>query len=104
MRRAAAALNGEHDFSSFRGAGCAAKSPIRTIFESEISRAGSILTYRVVGSGFLQYMVRIIVGTMVGIGDGSIAVSIPQILEARDRGKAGMTVPPHGLTLDHVNY
>lgn len=104
MQGAAAALIGEHDFSSFRGAGCSANSPVRKIFESELSIAKEILTYRVVGSGFLQYMVRIIVGTLVGIGDGSISLSVPEILAARNRGKAGITAPPHGLTLDHVNY
>ena len=104
MRKAAAELIGEHDFSSFRGAGCSANSAVRTIFESDLSVSGPYVTYRVVGSGFLQYMVRIIAGTLVGIGEGSITQSIPEILAARDRSKAGVTAPPHGLYLDHVNY
>ena len=60
-------LIGEHDFTSFRAAGCNAESPIREIIESEVVRDGDYVRYRVVGTGFLKQMVRIIVGTLVDI-------------------------------------
>jgi tRNA pseudouridine38-40 synthase len=105
MQLAAAELVGEHDFQSFRAAGCTANTTVREIFESEITRSGEEIVYRVLGSGFLRYMVRNIVGTLVGIGDGSISGrTITQILSARDRSTAGVTAPPQGLTLDFVRY
>lgn len=105
MQLAAAELVGEHDFQSFRAAGCTANTTVREIFESEITRSGEEIVYRVLGSGFLRYMVRNIVGTLVGIGDGSISGrTITQILSARDRSAAGVTAPPQGLTLDFVRY
>jgi len=105
MQSEAAALIGNHDFTSFRGAGCAAKSPEREIFESEFVRDGNLLCYRVVGSGFLRHMVRTIVGTLVGIGRGvQHPDSITELLAARDRKLAGPNAPAHGLYLDWVGY
>lgn len=105
MTRAAAAVLGEHDFTSFRGSKCASKSPIKKILESELIIDGSLLTYRVVGTGFLKYMVRNIVGTIVEIGRGlKPADSMAAIVAARDRRKGGMTAPAFALSLDWVRY
>jgi len=105
MRNSAAELLGEHDFTSFRGAKCASKSPIKNILESELSVDGPRITYRIVGTGFLKYMVRNIVGTLVQIGQGFLrADAMSEILAARDRRAAGMTAPAHGLYLDWVRY
>ncbi len=105
MQRCAQEVIGEHDFSTFRDSECCARSPIKTIYESELILEGDMLRYRVVGSGFLKQMVRNIVGTLVDIGRGTIAVqSIAEILPLKDRRKAGVTAPPHGLSLDWVSY
>ncbi|MFM1847037.1 MAG: hypothetical protein RL417_511 [Pseudomonadota bacterium] len=105
MKRAAAVVLGEHDFTSFRGAKCAAKTPVKRILESELSIEGKMLTYRVVGHGFLKYMVRNIVGTMVEIGRGMRpADAMESILNARDRRRAGVTAPAYALYLDWVRY
>lgn len=105
MRRSAAVVLGEHDFTSFRGAKCAAKSPVKKILESELIVEGSCITYRIVGTGFLKYMVRNIVGTMVEIGRGiRPADAMEAILAARDRRAAGMTAPAYALCLDSVLY
>ena len=57
------------------------------------------------GDGFLQNMVRIIVGTLIEAGKGKLKPeALPAILEARDRTKAGPTMPPQGLTLIQVDY
>jgi len=122
LNRAAAAFAGTHDFLSF-----AATDPdlatrnaapsedgkqtgtIKTIFSStwseQQSEAGPLLVYRVRGSGFLHHMVRNLVGTMLDIGRGHIAVeSIPQILAARSRAVAGPNAPARGLFLHSVEY
>ena len=64
-----------------------------------------LITIRVRGNGFLYNMVRILAGTLIGVGRGAIAPEqIPAILEAKDRQAAGMTVPPQGLTLVKIDY
>lgn len=105
MVRAAATIVGQHDFTSFRGAKCAARSPLKTVLESALEVSGTTLTYRVVGTGFLKYMVRNIVGTMVEIGRGLKPVdSMGEIVARRDRRAAGMTAPAYALCLDWVRY
>lgn len=106
MQRAALDFAGIHDFSSFRGAACVAKSTIRhlravTVTHSQPDR----LEIEVDGNAFLLNMVRIIVGTLVQIGRGKLAADcVPALLAARDRSAAGQTAPAHGLTLDDVFY
>jgi tRNA pseudouridine38-40 synthase len=105
MQDAARALIGTHDFTSFRDSDCTAKSPVKTVYSSDLELDGDLLTYTVVGSGFLKHMVRNIVGTMVDIGKGGMnGRTMQQILEARDRRAAGITAPAHGLTLVWVSY
>lgn len=105
MRGAAEALAGEHDFSSFRSAGCAAKDPVRVLKPLEIAREGDIVTLTLASSGFLKQMVRNIVGTLVEVGRGRMAPgAVADILAVRDRAKAGPCAPPEGLTLVKVRY
>lgn len=105
MREAAAAILGRHDFSAFRGSGCTAKTTVREIYQSELTFELPYITYRVVGEGFLKYMVRNIVGTLVGLGDGSLGErTFQSIIDGKDRRNAGVTAPAHGLYLDYVEY
>lgn len=105
MQQAASVLIGTHDFSSFRGSGCSAHSPIRRIEESEVQGSGDCIIYRVVGEGFLKQMVRNIVGTLVELGsDDGGGRTMRDILLARDRRAAGVTAQPQGLCLDWVLY
>ncbi len=105
MRRASAFLLGKHDFSSFRGAGCSAKSPIRTLKSVTIRKKGDFLELLLEADAFLQYMVRNITGTLVEVGLGRFSpADIANILEARDRSMAGKIAPPHGLYLLSVTY
>ena len=106
MRRAAAVLIGEHDFTSFRAAGCDAAHPIRRILVSEWqSEPPALLIYRVVATAFLRHMVRNIVGTLVEVGrNRRDSATLPALLAARDRNRAGATAPPHGLCLTAVDY
>jgi len=105
LQRDAQALTGTHDFASFRGSGCNAKTTIRTITSSRWEKVGEKLIYRVVGNGFLKHMVRNLVGTMTDRARGKNNLgTIDSILLKKDRTKAGITAPAHGLFLDWVEY
>jgi len=104
MQDEAAVLVGLSDFRSMQGKGCAARTTERTIFKSELIWNPPHLTYVVEGEGFLKQMVRNIVGTLVGRGRGVLTSPVSEILAARDRRKAGVTAPGHGLTLVWVEY
>ena len=106
MARAARSCVGEMDFSAFRASGCTAATTVREITSVEIARHGPhVVHIDVRGNAFLRNMVRILAGTLVCTGVGRIpANSIPEILESRDRTRAGQTAPAHGLTLMEVFY
>ena len=105
MREAAEYLKGEHDFKSFCNVHTQVEDTVRTIYDLEVEKEGELITIRVRGNGFLYNMVRILAGTLIGVGRGAIAPEqIPAILEAKDRQAAGMTVPPQGLRLVEIDY
>ncbi|MBE5997223.1 MAG: tRNA pseudouridine(38-40) synthase TruA [Lachnospiraceae bacterium] len=105
MRAAAAQLVGTHDFKSFCGNTHFKKSTVRTIFSIDLKEDGPDLTITYYGEGFLQYMVRIMTGTLLEIGLGERdADCIPSVLNAKNRRAAGKTAPPEGLTLTKVLY
>jgi tRNA pseudouridine38-40 synthase len=105
MEHDAALLVGTMDYSSFRDSCCMASTPVKTIYKSYFIREDDIITYRVVGTGFLKQMVRNIVGTLTDIGRGRLtARSFKEILQAKDRRLAGVKAPAHGLCMDWVSY
>jgi tRNA pseudouridine38-40 synthase len=109
MSEAALTLMGEHDFSSFEASGAARVSSVRTILDLSVRRQTGDFMDRVVieveANGFLYNMVRIIVGSLVAVGQGKRSPDwIAQVLRARDRRVSGVTAPPHGLFLVHVEY
>jgi tRNA pseudouridine38-40 synthase len=109
MTAAASFWIGEHDFSSFRGAGCQAKSPMRRLVAVAIARQklthATVLTFEFTANAFLLHMVRNFVGTLVAIGSGELApADAAAILARRDRRAAGVTAPPEGLALVEVLY
>jgi tRNA pseudouridine38-40 synthase len=105
MREAAHYLVGEHDFSAFRAAGCQALSPTRRIFAINVDRYGEWLLVTVRANAFLQHMVRNMVGLLVAIGAGDEAPAwAGEVLESRDRTRAGIAAPAQGLTLVDVEY
>ena len=106
MKRAARMLVGEHDFSCFRSVGTPTKTTVRRVFRSEWKRnQEGFLRFEIEATGFLKQMVRAIVGTLVDVGKGRISVEgFREILESKDRSKAGPTAPAHGLFLLEVKY
>lgn len=114
MKEAIAYVVGEHDFTSFCTARTGVESRVRRIYDADIiiipdplpgdDRACSI-HIEITGNGFLYNMVRILVGTLIQIGQGKRRPGdMRLILEAKDRSKAGPTAVPHGLTLWRVEY
>jgi len=96
---------GTHDFAAFCASGSAVQDMVRTVRAFTVERLGEQVHFTVEGDGFLYNMVRIMVGTLVYIGAGKIpAGGIPDILRGRDRGRAGKTMPAHGLYLNRVFY
>ena len=105
MRQAITCLNGEHDFSSFRGAGCDAAHPVRTVYATSINRTGDVIVFTVEATAFLRHMVRNLVGTLVEVGRQQRSPqSFAALLDARDRTQAGMKAPAQGLFLMEVKY
>ncbi len=105
MHLAAQHLVGEHDFSSFRAAGCQSNTPIRFLEAITVVRKGQFVVIDVQANAFLHHMVRNIAGALMAVGKGDRQADwIRDILDARDRRKAGVTAPPHGLYLVDVGY
>ena len=107
MKEAVKYFEGEHDFKAFKASGTSGKSSVRTIFKAEVieKKDEEKIWIELTGSGFLYNMVRIIAGTLVEVGLEKIEPDeIPNIIESKQREKAGKTIPPQGLYLVKVEY
>ena len=105
MRQAAAYLLGENDFASFCGNPRMKKSTVRLVDHIAIERRKDRVVFTFHGTGFLQNMVRIMVGTLLEVGRGYwTPEQVRDILSAKDRKQAGPTAPPEGLCLMKVDY
>jgi tRNA pseudouridine38-40 synthase len=105
MQQAANYLIGDHDFTSFRAVRCQALSPLKTIDEIKIYKEDEKIIITIKAKSFLHHMVRNIVGTLVPIGLGKLAVEdMNRIIKAKNRKEAGATAPAHGLYFSKVEY
>lgn len=105
MREAAKHLCGRHDYRAFCSLKRYKKSTVRTVEEILVRRDGDRIEIGYIGDGFLYHMVRILTGTLVEVGLGlRRAESMGEIIESRDREKAGRLMPPEGLMLMGVDY
>ena len=105
MQEAANRLFGEHDFSAFMSSGSSIKDTTRTIFSIVIKKNQNDFTFEICGNGFLYNMVRIIVGTLIEIGQNRLSLTnIQKALSTGDRKYAGRTAKPQGLYLKSVKY
>lgn len=105
MQEASQHLIGEHDFSSFRGADCQAKTPVKTVLSINWQRHHEWLVMDIEASGFLQHMVRNIVGTLLEVGTKKQPVGwVKDVLDSCDRRCGGITAPGNGLAMVQVGY
>lgn len=105
MKHASNHFIGTHDFQSFKGRRSVTKSTIRTINCIDISRSGDLVDIWIDGQSFMRYMVRIMVGTLLEVGNGQRDEdSIQWVLQQKNRICAGHTAPAKGLFLEKVYY
>ena len=105
MKKAIKYFEGEHDFKAFKASGTSSKSSVRTIYKADIYQENEKIFIEITGNGFLYNMVRIIVGTLVEVGLGTIKPEkIIDIIQQGKRENAGKTFPPNGLYLLKVMY
>ena len=105
MQEATKYFEGEHDFKAFKASGTSSKSSVRTIYKAVVIKNEDRIYIELTGSGFLYNMVRIISGTLLDVGTGKIKpIEIKDIIESKERIRAGKTLPARGLCLVEVNY
>ncbi|MEM9742599.1 MAG: tRNA pseudouridine(38-40) synthase TruA [Pseudomonadota bacterium] len=105
MHRAAQTLVGEHDFSTFRAAGCQSQTPMRHVHQISVVRHGRLVVLDITANAFLLHMVRNIASGLRSVGLGQAPeASLAALLDARDRTQLGPTAPPAGLSLVDVIY
>lgn len=104
MREAAKVFIGTHDFSAFCGNRKMKKSTVRTIHRFDVEVQDHEIVFFVNGNGFLQHMVRILVGTILEVGRGERSVESLPSLFGGERCRAGEMVPSTGLCLMEVTY
>lgn len=105
MDKAAKIILGEHDFSSFKKKDEVYKSVVREVVRSGVKKKGDMIFFVVESRGFLRYMVRNLMGTLVLVGSGKVSVEeFNAILAMKDRERAGPTAPARGLFLRKIHY
>lgn len=105
MHRAAQYVVGTHDFCAFMSTGSKVEDTVRTVFFFRVKQEGEIITFHISADGYLYNMVRILVGTLIDVGAGrKRPEEMKQVLEGKDRSKAGDTAPAKGLFLHCVHY
>lgn len=105
MKEAASYVVGEKDFVCFMASGGQVKTTVRNVDELNVEKAGDEIVITISSNGFLYNMVRIITGTLIYVGCGKInPADVKDIIESKDRRKAGITAPPNGLYLKNVEF
>jgi tRNA pseudouridine38-40 synthase len=106
MKEALRYIIGSHDFKAFEGSGSPRASTVRRIIGADLVKTDNdYLVLKIEGEGFLKFMVRNIVGTLVDVGFDKITPDdFKRILVLKDRNLAGITAPAHGLFLIEVKY
>lgn len=105
MDREAQAFLGKHDFSGFCSSRSDIEDTVRFVKNVSVKREGDMVLFTVEADGFLYNMVRIMVGTLLFVNEGKIKPGeLKDVIESKDRSRAGKTAPPQGLYLNRVNY
>ena len=105
IKETALFFEGKHDLNAFRSIDCQSSTSIKTIDYCAVTNNQESIVIEVAAKSFLHSQVRIMVGTLVNVGEGKIQLSdIKKIIEMKDRDKAGVTAPAHGLYLKKIIY
>ncbi len=105
IKSACKLIEGEHDFKCFLASGSSVKNTVRTVYSIKVVKKGNLLDFYVKGNGFLYNMVRIIVGSLVAVGEGRLTLEeIETAIKTGNRTLLGKTMPAKGLTLYSVTY
>ncbi len=105
MQEEANDLVGTHDFAAFAASGSVVRDTVRSIYRADVVRNGEEICLTIEGSGFLYNMVRIIAGTLIGVGSGKIEPgAFKRAIQSKNRLDLGVTAPARGLTLMEVFY
>ena len=105
MDREARTLVGTHDFAAFAASGSVVKDTVRTLYSARVERREEEVRLTIEGSGFLYNMVRIIAGTLIGVGSGKLRPgAFERAIASGNRLDLGVTAPARGLTLMEVFY
>lgn len=105
MKKACEKFVGTHDFTSHKSLGTDTKTSIRTMFDCHLEKKGNILEIHMTADGFLYNMARTIAGTILNCGNCKISYTdIDDILQSKDRTRAGATLPAHGLFMKYTKY
>ncbi len=105
MHRAAQALVGHHDFTTFRSAHCQAASPVKTLDRLDVRREGDAVLIEAEARSFLHHQVRSMVGCLVLVGLGRWTERrVAEALAARERQALGLNAPPQGLYFVGARY
>jgi len=105
MQEAVTPLLGTHAFTSFRGVGSGERTTVCTLRRAEVARGGDTVLFTFEADRFLRHMVRLIVGTLLHVGQGKLPPkAVAEILAAEDNRRAGPRAPAHGLFLVSVAY
>lgn len=105
IKECASVFLGEHDFKGFCASGSSVKTTVRTIYGLSVDFNGEDLTFTITGNGFLYNMVRIIVGTLIKVGEGKATkTDVENMLVNGERALGGKTLPARALCLEKVEY
>lgn len=105
VKECASVLVGEHDFKCFLASGSSVKNTVRTIYEIKVKKSGKHLDFYVTGNGFLYNMVRILVGTLLAVGENKLSIkAVKNALISGERKGLGKTMPAKALCLYKVEY
>ena len=105
LKEGASKLIGTHDFSTFRASNCNSSSPIKTIYEINISKKNHLIKIRFISKSFLKSQVRSMVGCLKYLGERKWTLNkFEQVLKSRNRKYCAPLAPPHGLYLEKVTY
>jgi tRNA pseudouridine38-40 synthase len=105
IRQALPCFLGEHDFRNFTTKKEDGADFVRTIFNFKVSQTGRVLMFTIVGNGFMTYMVRIIIGTLIALGQDKISLeTVREYLDNKRKGPVSYKAEPQGLCLEKVRY